>query len=127
MMALLVDGQAPKVISRVKNYLLLDRQNVDALELLVTAYILEGELEKARASCEKIMVINPELEPYMSKTLEALAYMETHSIDQENLSRFIGFYRSNGREQVFEYRLLNGLPVWKRIKSIWILQVSCRG
>jgi tetratricopeptide (TPR) repeat protein len=109
MMALLIEGQAAKVIRLVKNYLLLDRQNVDALELLVTAYILEGELEKARESCEKIVVINPELEPYMSKTLEALAYMETHPIDQENLSRFIGYYRTSRKEQVFEYRLLNGL------------------
>jgi class 3 adenylate cyclase/tetratricopeptide (TPR) repeat protein len=109
MMALLVDGQAPEVISRVSNFLLLDRQNVEALELLVTAYILEGELEKARESCEKIVVINPELEPYMSKTLEALAYMETHPIDQENLSKFVGYYRTSRKEQVFEYRLLNGL------------------
>jgi tetratricopeptide (TPR) repeat protein len=45
----------------------------------------------------------------MSKTLEALAYMETHPIDQENLTKFVGYYRTSRKEQVFEYRLLNGL------------------
>lgn len=109
MLALLVNGQADKVIGRVKNYLLLDPQNVYALELLTQAYILEGELDKAKETGEKIILINPELEPYMSKTLEAIAYMETHPINQEYLSKFEGVFRSNNSEMIFEYRVLNGL------------------
>ncbi|MDW3652794.1 MAG: adenylate/guanylate cyclase domain-containing protein [Bacteroidia bacterium] len=107
--ALMVNGQADKVIGRVKNYLLLDPQNVSALELLTQAYILSGDLDKAKKTCEKIILINPELEPYISKNLEALDYMETHPINQEDLSKFVGVFRSIYSEQIIENRLLNGL------------------
>ena len=108
MIALLINGEPKKVIRRVNTFLLLDPQNVYALELLAQAYILDGNLDEATATLKKIILINPEIESFINLTLESVAHMKKHPITSKYLSKYEGIYRAGSSEQEWTYRILGG-------------------
>ena len=107
--ALLLKGMADKAISRAKTFLKTYPQNIDLLDLLSQAYIMNNELDAAKATIERIILIDPDVEPRMSKTTDAIKYLKTHPIDQQGLAKFTGKYRAYHSEEMVEFNLLAGL------------------
>lgn len=113
----LMKGKTDLVIKRVKAFLLLDPQNTFGLQILAMAQMNKGDLDAAKENLEKIILIDPETELNIAKSLEAIAYMQTHPVDNEHLTRFEGAYRLNDREMVIELKMIAGQIYSKAINQ----------
>lgn len=116
--AFLINGQSQRAIKRIKESLMDYPETIPLISNLIQAYILEGKLDEAKAICEEIILINPDLRSDFSLTLEAIAFMESQDLNPEFLSRFEGFFRFPQQELIQEYRIRNGLIYSKTLNQI---------
>ncbi len=113
MKALLMNGEPEKVISQVKAYLLLDKQNLAALQLLAMAYLHNEEFDEAKNTLEKIILIKPEAENNITHLFKAINYIEQNDNEKTFLKKFEGKFRLNFNEQVFSQTIIGDFIYFK--------------
>ncbi|MCA0153124.1 adenylate/guanylate cyclase domain-containing protein [Winogradskyella vincentii] len=104
--AFLLKGEPESVITIVEPFLKKDPTNVVALEHLAEAYLHLKEYDLAEETINKILIINPEFEPTMSPSLEAINYMKSNGKPKNDLSKFTGHFRLDHSELILELSVL---------------------
>lgn len=109
MRAALRIGEAKKVERSMLELLEETPQALEVLELLSEAYILQKKYDEAREIIKRMILIDPEAEITLSKTLTAIDYMQNNPITPEYLARFEGKYRDEGSTMYITFLPLNGV------------------
>jgi len=100
-------GEAKQVEREARLLLNVFPRNIYILEILAEAYMLQQEYDAAQETLERIILINPEVEQTLSKTLDAIAWLKQNPVNKEELLRMEGKYRSQDNETLMNYQLLN--------------------
>ncbi len=107
MRVFLLNGEAAKVVAKMKSILQSDPKNIEALSFLAEAYIHQGKLGRAKETLDKVVLINPEIILNMEKLMEAVEYMKEHPTTPEFLARFVGTFRNSRGEMMFDVSIIN--------------------
>ena len=104
--AALMKGEPHTVINGIEPILERDPNLVWALQLMLQAYIHQGKYDLAEETVDKIILISPDIELNISKSLEAIHYLKTNGHSKESLTKFIGRYRFENSEMYVDHNVI---------------------
>lgn len=99
----LLVGNYKEVISSLKNLELLQPNNTDIFTFKIGPQLLSGNIEDAKKTQERTLLINPSWEPFAKTYDIAIDYLSDHEITKDKLEPFVGLYRSGDSEQTIEF------------------------
>lgn len=100
--AYLLNGQFPQAEKIFLDILGRYPNQLNVLASMTYFYALEGQFDKVDSLAEKIVLINPEIEPLAEKYRKTFQYARNHPQTQESLKKYTGLYRLQDRALEFD-------------------------
>ena len=109
--ASLLVGNYKEVVNAIKNLELVQPNNTDIFTFKIRPQLLNGDIEDAKKTQEKTLLVNPSWEKFAQTYDIAIAYLSENKITKEKLKPFVGLFRSQNSEQTIEYWLENDILI----------------
>jgi hypothetical protein len=109
--ASLLVGNYKEVIDAIKNLELIQPNNKDIFTFKIRPQLLNGDIEDAKETQEKTLLINPDWEPFAKTYDIAIDYLSQNEITERKLKPFIGLFRSDSGEQTIEFWINDGILI----------------
>ena len=109
--ASLLVGSYTQVIDALKKLELVQPNNTDIFTFKLRPQLLNGDIEDAKKTQEKTLLVNPQWENFAKTYDIAIDYLSKHKITKERLEPFVGLFRSEISEQTIEYWLENDILI----------------
>lgn len=106
--ASLLAGNYAEVITALKNLELLQPNNSDIFTFKIRPQLLNGDIEDAKKTQEKTLLVNPGWKKFTHVYDTAIAYLSNNKVTKSKLKRFEGLFRGEGSEQTMEFWLEDG-------------------
>lgn len=115
--ALLLNEQFPEAEQIFLNVLEKYPNQPNVLASMTYFYALDGQFDKVDSLVQKILLINPELEPLATRYEKTFQYARHHPQTQESLEKYTGFYRLENYAAEFDVDIINDILFLKGINQ----------
>ena len=90
----------------------------DGLGALTIYYALSAQFEKAESLLQKLMIQDPDFEPFAQIYIEAFHFAAEHPKSSNNLEKYTGHYRLQNIPREFDIKIINNHLYGKNTKGM---------
>lgn len=109
--ASLIAGNYKEIISAIKSLELVQPNNTDIFTFKIRPQLLNGDIEDAKKTQEKTLLVNPSWAKFAETYDIAIDYLSKNKITKKKLELFAGLFRSQVSEQTLEFWLEDDILV----------------
>ncbi|RZN82872.1 MAG: hypothetical protein EVB11_06785 [Winogradskyella sp.] len=103
--ASIVAGNYDEVINAIKNLEIVQPNNQGISSFKIRPQLLKGDIKAAKETQERTKLLNPKWENFTVQVDTVIDYLSKTEVTKSILQKFVGNYRSQNTEQIYEYWL----------------------
>ena len=96
-----------EIITAIKSLENVQQNNPSIFALKIRPQLLKGDIEAAKKTQERAKLLNPDWKNFTEPVDSVIDYLSKNKATKKVLRRFVGKYRSQSLEQVYEYWMEN--------------------
>ncbi len=107
--ASLLVGNYSEIITALKSLEVLQPNNSDIFTFKLRPQLLNGDIEDAKKTQERTLLVNPGWKKFAHVYDTAIAYLSRNKVTESKLKRFEGLFRAQESEQIMQFWLQDGI------------------